>query len=69
MSNNGSTLANAPQRTPSPLPSARLDSPVSFRLDSDIRLACEDQAASQGIPFEQWLQQTVNDALRMTLGI
>lgn len=67
---NATTLANAPQRTPSPLPRpSHLDSPVSFRLDPDIRLACEDQAQAQGMGFDQWLEQTVNDALRGYLGI
>lgn len=42
---------------------------VQFTLDSDIRLACEDQAQAQGIPFGEWLQQTVNDALRAQLGM
>ena len=46
-----------------------LDTPVSFRLDSDIRLACEDQAQAQGIPWQDWLQQTMNDSLRAYLGI
>lgn len=45
-----------------------LDSPVSFRLDPDLRLACEDQAQAAGHPFEEWLQQTINDSLRAYLG-
>ena len=67
--NSASTLATAPTRRPTPLPSPRLDSPVSFRLDSDIRLACEDQAQAQGMEFDLWLQQTLNEALHGYLGI
>lgn len=52
-----------------PKATIRGDGLVMFVLDSDIKLACEDQAVAQGIDFGAWLQQTVNDALRGYLGI
>lgn len=46
-----------------------LTKPVSFLLDEDMRLACEDQAQVMGVPFETWLQGAANDALRSMLGL
>lgn len=65
----------------SPGPSTTLPTPTSygrpanlihaksftFSLDSDIYLACEDQATNSGMTLDKYLQVVVNDALRMLL--
>ena len=45
-----------------------LDSPLTFRLPADLRMACIDQAQAQGIPFEQWIQEAVVEGLRLQFG-
>ena len=42
---------------------------VTIQIDSDILLAAEDQAGSQGLSFQEWAQQTFNDSLRAYLGV
>lgn len=52
------------------LSQSHLDSThITFLVDPDILLACEDQARSQRIPLQEWFQQTINDSLRGMLGI
>lgn len=58
--------------TPQPTPT-RITAPASRRfsikLNDDILLACEDQAQSQGLELESWVEQTCNDALAGYLGV
>jgi hypothetical protein len=42
---------------------------VTITIDPDMILAAEDQARSMGVPFKEWCQQILNDALRTYLGI
>jgi hypothetical protein len=46
-----------------------LDGPLTFRLPVDLRMACIDQAQAMGMPFDVWLQGTIEEALRAQLGV
>lgn len=69
---NSTTLTPAARTTAAAatISQSHLDSTrITFLVDPDILLACEDQARSQRIPLQEWFQQTINDSLRGMLGI
>lgn len=44
-----------------------LQAKQSFILDPDIALECEDRANASGHSWQEWLQETVNEALKAHL--
>jgi hypothetical protein len=72
-------MANQQTLVPTPTPyrnpklqdpnAGYLDGPLTFMLPQDLRLACVDQAQAMGVEFGEWLQGTIEEALRAQLGL